>query len=67
MLFFAGPDALAAYLLDLGYTHPAFSPRPLDPRLDSSGNWTEAPAAKPGTVSRSRDVVVVDLRRARDD
>ena len=89
MPFFAGPDALAHYLLDLGYTHLAFSPPPLDPCLYSSANWTKAErsgvflweqwapyfldflqseqalAAKLGTVYRSRDVVVVDLRRAR--
>jgi hypothetical protein len=89
MPFFQGPDALAGYLLDLGYTHLAFSPPRLDPCLYSLANWSaaehsgaflweawapylldflrneQALAAKLGTVYRSRDVVVVDLRRAR--
>jgi hypothetical protein len=89
MPFFEGPDALAGYLLDLGYTHLAFSPPPLDPCLYSLANWTKAGrsgvflweqwapyfldflrneqalAAKLGTVYRSRDVIVVDLRGLR--
>lgn len=89
MPFFQGPDALAGYLLDLGYTHLAFSPPRLDPCLYSLANWSaaersgaflweawapyvldflrneQALASKLGTVYRSRDVVVIDLRRAR--
>jgi hypothetical protein len=89
MPFFEGPDALAGYLLDLGYTHLAFSPPRLDPCLYSLKNWTtaersgvflweswapyfldflrneQALAAKLGTVYRSRDVIVVDLRGLR--
>jgi hypothetical protein len=89
MPFFDGPDALAAYLLDLGYTHLAFSPPRVDPCLYSLASWTKAErsgvflwekwapyfldflrneqalAAKLGTVYLSRDVVIVDLRRAR--
>ena len=89
MPFFEGPDALAAYLLDLGYTHLAFSPPRLDPCLYSLANWTKAErsgvflweqwapyvldfldneqalAAELGAVYRSRELIVVDLRRAR--
>lgn len=91
MPFFEGPEALARYLLDAGYTHLAFSPPQLDPCLYSLANWTksaesgvylweqwapyfldflkneQALAAELGSVYRSRDVIVVDLRRARGD
>jgi hypothetical protein len=91
MPFFSGPDALADYLLGLGYTHLAFSPPRSDPCLYSLSNWTSAAtsgaylweawapwfldflrneqalAAKLGTVYQSRDVVIIDLRRARAD
>jgi hypothetical protein len=89
MPFFSGPDALADYLLDLGYTHLAFSPPRADPCLYSLSSWTaaatsgaylwekwapyfldflrneQALAEKLGTVYQSRDLVLVDLRRAR--
>jgi hypothetical protein len=42
MPFFQGPDALAAYLRGLGYTHLAFTPPRLDPCLYSFQNWTAA-------------------------
>ena len=42
MPFDRGPDALADYLLDLGYTHLAFSPPRVDPCLYSLPHWTAA-------------------------
>lgn len=91
MPFFQGPDALAAYLLGLGYTHLAFTAPRLDPCLYRVQNWTAAGrsgvflweawapyfldflqneqelAKSRGTVYRSRELIVVDLRRTRDD
>jgi hypothetical protein len=42
MPFFEGADALGRYLLDLGYTHLAFSPPRSDPCLYSRAVWTAA-------------------------
>jgi hypothetical protein len=91
MPFFEGPEALADYLLELGYTHLAFTPPGLDRCLYSLSHWTaaersgvflwesiapyfvdflrneQALAAKLGSVYQSREVIVVDLRRARLD
>jgi len=91
MPFFEGPEALADYLLGLGYTHLAFTPPRLDPCLYSLAHWEaaersgvflwegwapyfvdflrneQALAAKHGSVYRSRELIVVDLRRAQSD
>jgi hypothetical protein len=42
MPFFQGADALGAYLVDLGYTHLAFTPPPLDRCIYSTWHWQAA-------------------------